>query len=84
MKSSLAAIILAVAVGGGVFYYYAQAPATGEPAPLGDTSAATSEVTPSTATNYDECIAEGGTTLPDASDKCLTRDGHVFIKDVVE
>lgn len=35
-------------------------------------------------TNYDECIAVGNPPLPDAPDKCLTKGGHVFIRDVIE
>ncbi|MDO8520663.1 MAG: hypothetical protein Q7S52_00945 [bacterium] len=35
-------------------------------------------------TNYDECIAAGNSPLPDASDKCLTKDGHIFIEGVIE
>ena len=35
-------------------------------------------------TNYEDCISAGNKPLDGAPDKCLTLDGHVFIKGVIE
>jgi len=88
MKSSLLAIILAVVLFGGFYYFnpggssLGGTPSAGAP----DSSDATAQIqkSTSTATNFDECIAEGNKPLPDAPDKCLTTSGHIFIKGVVE
>jgi len=83
----IAAIVVAV---GGYFYFYhstSTAGAIGQPVDPGQNPTdpiAPTQVTTSTATNYDECIAEGNAPLAEDSDKCLTKDGHVFIKGVVE
>lgn len=34
--------------------------------------------------SYAECLAAGNKPLQDAPDKCLTKDGHVFIEGVIE
>lgn len=34
--------------------------------------------------SFDECIAAGNAPLKDAPDKCLTKDGHIYIQGVVE
>ncbi len=34
--------------------------------------------------SYEECIAAGNKPLPEAPNKCLTKDGHVFIEGVIE
>lgn len=35
-----------------------------------------------TASNYDECIELGNAPLAEDSDKCLTKEGYLFIKGV--
>src|SRR3989344_7047820 len=93
MKRGLLAVVLAAILFGAIFYFYrSRPPNEGQSpvAPLTDTSQTSSDTSAqnqgnaSTAANYDECIAEGNQPLPDAADKCLTKDGHVFVKGVVE
>ncbi len=43
-----------------------------------------SEIASLPISNFEECIAAGNRPLADAPDKCLTQDGHVFIKGVLE
>ena len=94
MRSNLLAAIIAVVVFGGFFYFYqwrssneGQLPTD---MPLINTSQTSSgssaqeENNVSSATNYDECIAEGNQPLTEAPDKCLTKSGHLFIKGVIE
>lgn len=83
MKATFVAIVLAfVLFVGGMFYLYRDqftAPASSE-----KTQPVPPQTATSSATNYDECIAEGNPPLPSDPDKCLTKDGHIFIKGVVE
>ena len=88
MKPNLLAIVLAAILFGGAFYFYrggspASAPAT-DAGQTTSSSSAQNQENASTATNYEECIAEGNQPLPDSPDKCLTKDGHIFIEGVVE
>lgn len=82
MSPNRIAVILAVLLFGGVclLFFRGGSPQTSAPPPATDQAPATTTATPSTAASYDECIAEGGAPLPDAPDKCLTRDGHIFVK----
>ena len=83
MKGTIAAIVFAILVFAGIAYFYYGRPSSIEDSSSTDTI--TAPATPSTsATNYDECIAEGNKPLPDSPDKCLTSDGHVFIQGVAE
>lgn len=80
MKPNLLAVVLAAILFGGIFYFYSNKSPQEEQLP----AVLPSQDSTSTATNYDECIAEGNQPLPDAPDKCLTADGHLFISGVVE
>lgn len=85
MKWNILAVVIAVLVFGGFYFFYPG----GASSPDGATQDASNpsvqtQDTTSTATNYDECVAEGGKILPDATDKCLTIDGHIFIQGTVE
>lgn len=94
MKSNLFAIIAAVLLFGGFFFFYydkssdtEQSSSNVSPIDTNQVQATSSlerQTNISAAANYDECLAEGGTLLSDVLDKCLTKDGHVFIKGVVE
>ena len=94
MRLHLLAVVLAVILFGGAFYLYRSVSPNEEQLPISLPSNDTSQASPdssaqsqdntSTATNYEECIAEGNQPLPDAPDKCLTKDGHLFIEGVVE
>ncbi|MFA6279051.1 MAG: hypothetical protein WCS97_02875 [Candidatus Paceibacterota bacterium] len=87
MRSNLLVPVIAavLVVAGFFFFYYGKSPASAPSANTKQTSTDTSAQTQdSTATNYDECIAEGNQPLSDAPDKCLTKDGHLFIQGVVE
>ena len=88
MKQSLLAPIIAVIVFGGFFYFYQSGSFRSEQSSTASSTSQTasdqSQTSISTATNYDECIAEGNQPLPDAPDKCLTTNGHIFIKGVIE
>ncbi|OGZ08410.1 MAG: hypothetical protein A3D65_03540 [Candidatus Lloydbacteria bacterium RIFCSPHIGHO2_02_FULL_50_13] len=81
------AVILALAVGiGGLLWFRSErtsVPTVPESSPSVETPQ--SSVGDETSiTNYDECITAGNPPLPDAPDKCLTKDGHVFIEGVIE
>ena len=90
----VAPIVTAIVVAGGfLFFYHPESLQRPQPPalPLVTDTAQTfpdstlpNQDNPSTAANYDECIAEGNRPLPDAPDKCLTKDQHLFIKGVVE
>ena len=85
MRPNVVAIALAIILFGGLFYFYRD----GAPSikPSTDTNQSPSnqnQMSTSTATNYEECITEGNAPLPDAPDKCLTTNGHLFIQGVVE
>ncbi len=86
MKSNLVAIILAIVVVGGFFYYQNKSGGVPAASPAAVTAATTtvSQPSPSTATKYDACLAQGASLLPADSTKCLTKDGHVFIQGVTE
>jgi len=94
MRLNLLAVVLAVILFGGAFYLYRSVSPNEEQLPISlpsndagqpppDSSAQNQDNT-STATSYEECIAEGNEPLPDDPDKCLTTSGHIFIKGVVE
>ena len=89
MKWNIVAVVLAIALFGGGYYYYSTKGNQGAAPPPTTTDTSTTQpaqtdTTPSSATNYDECIAEGNKPLPDDPTKCLTKDGHLFIQGVVE
>ena len=80
------AIILAVAVAAGVFFWSQsrEAPIVPADAPSQSQVPQDSEENEPAITNYEECIAAGNSPLPDAPDKCLTRSGYIFIQGVIE
>ena len=88
MKWNIVAVVLAVVLFGGGYYYYMNkhSDQSSTPPPTSETSQTQSDTStqPSTATNYDECIAEGNKPLASDPTKCLTKDGHLFIQGVDE
>ncbi|MEK7144611.1 MAG: hypothetical protein AAB794_02025, partial [Patescibacteria group bacterium] len=86
MKSNLFAIVAAALLFGGFFFFYHGGSPSVEQSPSNVPPIDTNQnpTSPSTAANYDECLAEGGTLLSGVSGKCLTKGGHVFIKGVME
>ena len=96
MKTRFIAVIVSIALAGGYFVIRYGDPSRVEQssgvifpdmtqtASDASVSAAPKAAGASTAANYDECITEGNSPLPDAPDKCLTKDGHLFIQGVVE
>jgi len=86
------AVIVAVIVFAGIFYFVQNHPGaanqatSGSESPQGPSSGSASTTAPATSNinNYDDCMAQGGKQLPGTPPKCLTPDGYVFIQGVTE
>ncbi|MDO8492072.1 MAG: hypothetical protein Q7S34_00330 [bacterium] len=94
MKPKLLAAFVAIVLVGGYFYFLRTDSSIISQEPKADVpvvqTSDQNQITPQNqanvenVTNYDECIAAGNPPLSDAPDKCLTKNGHIFIRGVVE